>query len=113
MLVERRPDALLIGGDPFFFEKIEEILTRVARLRLPTIYPFRQFAESGGLISYGINIVICIVRSAFIRVVFSKVLSLPTYQSCSRPRWNWLSTSRQRRCLVLTSHPSFMLALIM
>lgn len=56
-LVDHRPDALLIGGDPFFFEQREEIITRVARLGLPTIYPFRQFAEAGGLISYGINIV--------------------------------------------------------
>jgi putative ABC transport system substrate-binding protein len=28
-----------------------------ARLRLPTIYPFRQFSEAGGLISYGVNLV--------------------------------------------------------
>ena len=27
-----------------------------ARLRVPVIYPFREFAESGGLISYGANL---------------------------------------------------------
>ena len=27
-----------------------------ARYKIPTIYPFREFAEAGGLISYGTNI---------------------------------------------------------
>ena len=56
-LTERRPDALLIGGDPFFFNQRQTIVARVARLGLPTIYPFRQFPEVGGLISYGVNLV--------------------------------------------------------
>jgi putative tryptophan/tyrosine transport system substrate-binding protein len=56
-LTERRPDALLIGGDPFFFDQRQSIVAGVARLRLPTIYPFRQFPEAGGLISYGVNLV--------------------------------------------------------
>jgi putative ABC transport system substrate-binding protein len=28
----------------------------VSRLAIPAIYPFREFAEAGGLISYGTNI---------------------------------------------------------
>ncbi len=56
-LTERRPDALLIGGDPFFFNQRQTIVARIARLGLPTIYPFRQFPEVGGLISYGVNLV--------------------------------------------------------
>src|SRR5258706_5604099 len=30
-----------------------EITALVARYRLPTVYPYRQFAEVGGLLSYG------------------------------------------------------------
>jgi putative ABC transport system substrate-binding protein len=56
-LSERRPDALLIGGDPFFVDRRQDIVARIARLALPTIYPFRQFPEAGGLISYGVNLV--------------------------------------------------------
>jgi len=33
------------------------IITQAARLRLPTIYPFRYFVTDGGLISYGPDVV--------------------------------------------------------
>jgi putative tryptophan/tyrosine transport system substrate-binding protein len=56
-LAERRPDALLIGGDPFLFTWRQDIVARVARLGLPTVYPFRQFPDAGGLISYGVSLV--------------------------------------------------------
>jgi putative ABC transport system substrate-binding protein len=56
-LAERRPDALLIGGDPFFFNQQRSIVALAQRLGLPAIYPFRQFSEAGGLISYGVNLV--------------------------------------------------------
>jgi putative ABC transport system substrate-binding protein len=56
-LTERRPDALLIGGDPFFVNRRLDIVALAARLGLPTVYPFRQFTEVGGLISYGVNLV--------------------------------------------------------
>ena len=31
------------------------IVTLAARRRLPAVYPFRQFATTGGLISYGVD----------------------------------------------------------
>ena len=55
-IAEQRPDALLIGGDPFFLGQSTEIVARAGRLSLPTIYPFREFVVAGGLISYGANI---------------------------------------------------------
>jgi putative tryptophan/tyrosine transport system substrate-binding protein len=55
-LAERRADALLVGSDPFFTNQHREIATSAGRLGIPTIYPFREFAEAGGLISYGTNI---------------------------------------------------------
>jgi ABC-type uncharacterized transport system substrate-binding protein len=55
-LEERRPDALLIGTDPFFLNQRAQIIARAAALRIPTIYPFRDYAVDGGLISYGTNI---------------------------------------------------------
>jgi putative ABC transport system substrate-binding protein len=48
-IAEQRPDALLVGTDPFFLLRREVI-------GVPAIYPFREFAPSGGLISYGTNI---------------------------------------------------------
>jgi putative ABC transport system substrate-binding protein len=55
-LAERKPDALLVGTDPFLVNHRDDIVARAARLRIPAIYPFREFAADGGLISYGTNI---------------------------------------------------------
>jgi putative ABC transport system substrate-binding protein len=52
----QHPDGLLIGSDPFFVVRRNDIVAFAARFRIPTIYPFREFADSGGLISYGTNI---------------------------------------------------------
>jgi putative ABC transport system substrate-binding protein len=31
------------------------IISLAAQFRIPTIYPYRYFAEEGGLLSYGVN----------------------------------------------------------
>jgi putative tryptophan/tyrosine transport system substrate-binding protein len=49
--------ALLIGPDPFFLSRRAQIVTLVARHALPAIYDVRDFAETGGLMSYGPNLV--------------------------------------------------------
>jgi putative ABC transport system substrate-binding protein len=54
-LVEKRPHALLVASDPFYLSRPDEIVASVARLALPAIYPFREFAAAGGLLSYGTN----------------------------------------------------------
>jgi putative ABC transport system substrate-binding protein len=56
-LAERRPDVLLVAADPFFMIRREEIVARVARLAVPAVYPFREFPDVGGLISFGPNLV--------------------------------------------------------
>jgi ABC-type uncharacterized transport system substrate-binding protein len=55
-IAEQRLDALLVGSDPFLLIQRKEIVALVARLGIPAIYPFREFVEAGGLISYGTNI---------------------------------------------------------
>jgi putative ABC transport system substrate-binding protein len=55
-ITERKPDALLVSTDPFLLNQRDDIGARAARLRIPAIYPFREFAAEGGLISYGTNI---------------------------------------------------------
>jgi putative tryptophan/tyrosine transport system substrate-binding protein len=51
-----RPDALLVVSDPFFLVRREELIVLAGRIKCPVMYPFREFAEAGGLISYGANI---------------------------------------------------------
>jgi putative ABC transport system substrate-binding protein len=53
---QQRPDALLIGSDPFFVIRREQLVAAAARLKVPTVYPFREFTAAGGLMSYGTNI---------------------------------------------------------
>ena len=55
-VVERRPDALLVGGDPFFDTQRERIIEFAARQRVPALYQFREYAAAGGLMSYGIDL---------------------------------------------------------
>ena len=56
-ITKRRPDALIVGTDPFFVtQAAASIVARAGRLPFPTIYPFREYAVAGGLISYGANI---------------------------------------------------------
>jgi putative ABC transport system substrate-binding protein len=49
----RRPDALLVAGDPFFNARRDQIVTLAARYAIPAIYEWRDFVAAGGLMSYG------------------------------------------------------------
>ena len=51
-----RPDALYVDLLPFFSSRRVQIVQLASKLRLPAIYGQRQFAEAGGLISYGADI---------------------------------------------------------
>jgi putative ABC transport system substrate-binding protein len=56
-LLQRRAGALLVGNDVFFTNRREQIVALEVRHAIPTIYAFRQFAESGGLMSYSTNLI--------------------------------------------------------
>lgn len=44
---------LVILEDPLTFSQRSEIATVASRLRLPAVYGYREFADAGGLMSYG------------------------------------------------------------
>ena len=54
-MVRERPDALLVGGDPFFNSRRVQLVLLAARHAVSAIYSSREFADAGGLMSYGPN----------------------------------------------------------
>src|SRR5262249_37181160 len=55
-LARERPDALFVTGDPVFRIRRVQLALLAAHHRLPAIYALRDYAEAGGLMSYGANI---------------------------------------------------------
>jgi putative tryptophan/tyrosine transport system substrate-binding protein len=49
-------DALLVLNDPLFFDQRSQITALAARYAVPVMYANRDYAEAGGLISYGANL---------------------------------------------------------
>jgi putative ABC transport system substrate-binding protein len=54
--VRERPDALFVDIDPFFTTRRMQLVHLASHHRVPTTYAGRQFAEVGGLMSYGSNL---------------------------------------------------------
>src|SRR5262249_53878389 len=55
-LVEKRSEVLLVSPSSFFSSQRMEIVSLAAMHRVPAIYFERDFAHTGGLMSYGPNI---------------------------------------------------------
>ena len=55
-LVQRHADALLVGANPFFDTHRDQLLALATRHAVPAIYAWREFATTGGLISYGASL---------------------------------------------------------
>ena len=53
--VQKRADAILISPDPLFTSRPVQLATLAARHGMPAIYALREFADVGGLMSYGSN----------------------------------------------------------
>jgi putative ABC transport system substrate-binding protein len=52
-LVQLHAGALVVGADPFLSSRREQFVALASRRAVPSIYAWREFATSGGLISYG------------------------------------------------------------
>jgi putative ABC transport system substrate-binding protein len=54
-LAKLRTGGLVLGGDPFFNSRFEQIAALALRNRLPSIYSAESYPAAGGLMSYGGN----------------------------------------------------------
>ena len=55
-LSQQQPVALVVIAEPFFITRRGQIVAQAARFAIPVIYGIREFAVSGGLMSYGNNV---------------------------------------------------------
>jgi putative ABC transport system substrate-binding protein len=51
--MQKRVNALVVVTDAIFNNRRAQLVALTARHRLPSIFPFREFATAGGLMSYG------------------------------------------------------------
>ncbi len=52
-MVQNRVGALVVGSDPFLFNRREQLVALAAQHAIPTIYTGREMAGADGLMSYG------------------------------------------------------------
>ena len=52
-LAEKRCGGLLVAPMPLFFDLRFQILALASKYAIPSIYPAREWAEAGGIMSYG------------------------------------------------------------
>jgi putative tryptophan/tyrosine transport system substrate-binding protein len=55
-IAQHRIPALAVASDPFFTSRRDKLAALAARHAVPAMYPFRDYAVAGGLMSYGIDL---------------------------------------------------------
>jgi putative ABC transport system substrate-binding protein len=75
--------ALFISQGPTFNSRRADITAMAARLRLPAMYGFREFADAGGLMSYGPNLPDMYRQSA--RVILANAGKRRSLQEACKP----------------------------
>jgi putative tryptophan/tyrosine transport system substrate-binding protein len=108
-MVRDRMDAVLVAQDPLFLSARSRVVLLASRHRLPTMYGNREYAEVGGLMSYGPNIADQFRRvSAFVDKILkgAKPADLPVEQPT---KFELVINLKTAKALGLTIPPSLLL----
>lgn len=63
-IAKSRMDALLLESDPIFNVNRSNVISLVAKNKLPAIYPERRWVEDGGMMAYGTDLIEVARRAA-------------------------------------------------
>jgi putative ABC transport system substrate-binding protein len=91
-LAQHGVDGLVMGNDPFFQVRQDQLIALAARHRIPTIYEWSEFVRAGGLAAYSTDRIEIYRQLGFTSAGFLTEQSQPTFRSCSRPSSNSLLT---------------------
>ncbi len=103
-----RPDALFVGGDPFFSIRRIQLVNLTSRHGIPSTFSSREFPDVGGLMSYGTNIADAWRQAGFYvgRILKgAKPAGLPVVQA---NKFELVINAQTARMLGLTVPPSLL-----
>jgi len=63
-LGQAHPQAALVAADTVLLNNRRQIVDAFAKYNLPAVYPFREYAEAGGLLVHGANLSVLFERAA-------------------------------------------------
>jgi ABC-type uncharacterized transport system substrate-binding protein len=107
--IEKRVGAVLIRAHPLFSVNRKSVVDLAAKTRLPTMYPWKEFVQAGGLMTYGPNLQDLYRRAAtYVDKILkgSKPADLPVEQPT---RFELLINLKTAKALGLTIPPVVMM----
>ncbi len=108
-MTRERASALVILADPIFTDQRRQIAELAAKRRMPSVYGVREYAEAGGLMVYGANLLDLERRAAtFVDKILkgAKPADLPIEQPT---KFELVINLKTAKALGLTIPPSLLL----
>jgi ABC-type uncharacterized transport system substrate-binding protein len=106
--IEQQVRALVVSADPLFMTRRAQLLRLAATHKMPVVYPFREFVDDGGLMSYGPSLTSAYVRAG---MYAGRILkgTKPSELAIEMPmRFEFLINLKTAKALGLTVPPALL-----